>query len=82
MFALIFVKTVPGKELTLLKQIPQKIGNSIAKVNGEPFCYEFAGPYDIIVGVLTDSMESIRMILAEIRNLDGVLDTVTSIAVK
>jgi len=81
-FALIFVKTVPGSEEDLLREIPEIVGDNLVKVDGSQFCFEFAGPYDIILGVSFESLETFRSVLAKIRNLKGVVDTLTSIAVK
>ncbi len=82
MLSLILIKTIPGKEVDVIKNAKEILGRSILEIKGEPFIYEFTGPYDVILCVDTEKLADFREVIFRLRQLPGVIETISCIAIK
>ena len=73
--AFILVSTVPGKE--------QEVYNKISKVNYVVEIHPLFGEYDLIVKLdAKDYSELGKIVIEQIRTIDGVIDTKTLTGIK
>jgi len=69
------VSTVPGKEVEVMK--------AISSIKGVSETHLLFGEYDLIAKVEVEDQEALtRMIIAELRKIDGVIDSKTLTGVK
>ncbi len=82
LLALIMMKVLPGKEFLIIGKASKAIKDNLVKMDGKPFIYLFAGPYDVIACVKTKGMEELKAKINTIRRINGVLETVTHVAIE
>jgi len=70
--AYILIVTAVGKEI--------EVANSVKKINGVKEANPVYGEYDVVVEVVTESLDELNKVISQIRKDPSILRTVTLIA--
>ncbi len=76
------MKVLPGKEFWVISRASKQIKEQLVEIDGKPFIYLFAGPYDVIACVKAEDTAQLKKIIDEVRKIKGVVETTTHVAME